>query len=417
MIVAFSGGGDSVCLLHQLEALKSGRGVLAVHVDHGLDHGSAGRACRARQLAADMGLDCLIERVQVRRSGSLEANARHARYEALVRHIPTQGTLVTAHHADDVAETMLLRLLRGAGPGGLAGIPRRRRLGPGLLVRPLLDWRRADILAYLEQHQLDWIKDPANDLLALDRNYIRHEVLPIITSRFPGAVSGMNRSASLNRSALVSLNALAAGDLAAAKMPGGRLSTTVMASLDAFRRSELLRRWCLEQGQRPPPGARMDEFLRQVDQSSGGSQPELRWAEARVRFWREALWMENLGEQADVPWSLLWDGSTPLELPPPSGRLFLSGQGQLPGPWLVCSGRSGEKLKLPGRRRRRVKDLLYECGAPPWQRERWPRLYRGERLLAVGSEWLDEQFERDLKAAGLQLHWETSLVRRAPGLQ
>ena len=112
------------------------------------------------------------------RSGSIEANARHARYAALANHLPPDGLLMTAHQANDVAETMILRLLRGSGPGGLAGIPRLRRFAGGWLIRPLLDWTRTRILDYLAEHRLDWIQDPANELLAMDRNFVRHEIMP-----------------------------------------------------------------------------------------------------------------------------------------------------------------------------------------------------------------------------------------------
>ncbi len=416
VVLAFSGGGDSVCLLHQAHHLTRTRGLLAVHVDHGLDHGSAARAARAVALAAASGVDCQVERVKVRRSGSLEANAREARYAALAGHVPEDGVLLTAHHADDLAETMILRLLRGAGPGGLCGIPRQRRYAGGWLVRPLLDWNRADIVNYLDQHELEWISDPANELPAMDRNFIRHEILPLLKSRFPGVVGAINRSAELNRAAVASLNALAAEDLAHARLAQARVHWPSLARLHAFRRSEALRLWCIELGHPPPPGARLEEFLRQVEDSAADRIPQMQWNRACIRAWRDCLWLETLGGQAQSPWRLRWDGQLAIDLPAPSGRLELIGAGECALPELcVCSGQPGERISLPRRSgHRRVKDLLQEYGIPPWQRPLWPRIYSGERLLAVGDRWLEVGFAEALDRSGHRLLWQNTLFQPAP---
>lgn len=412
VLLAFSGGGDSVCLLHQLRQLKQNRGLLVIHVDHGLDSDSANRAERALALARAMGLDCQIERVQVDREGSMEANAREARYAALLRHLEPGGVLLTAHHADDVAETMLLRLLRGAGPFGLAGIARQRRFGPGHLVRPLLSWRRRDIVSYLRAHHLDWIDDPTNELSSLDRNFIRHEALPLIQKRFPGAVRAITRSADLNRSALVSLEELSLADLDAAELDQQRLDGQYLAGLDPFRASELVRQWCIALGLRPPPGARLEEFLRQVKDCAEDRQPELRWADTVVRCWQNKIWLEPSAWHSAPDWSLDWDGSHAKDLPEPSGRLSVIGSCPVKRcAWRICSGQAAERIDLAGRGRRQVKALLTAHGVPPWQRRHWPRLYQEKRLLALGDVWLDSDFARELARAGARLQWHAPLFR------
>lgn len=413
VVIAFSGGGDSVCLLDQIKPLGASRRLLAVHVDHGLDHGSAKRAARALQLAATAGVECRLECVSVQRSGSIEANARHARYAALGRYMESGGCLLTAHHADDQAETMILRLLRGAGPGGLSGIPRRRRFGAGWLLRPLLSWPRAQIMAYLKEHRLAWISDPANELLALDRNFIRHEVLPLIRTRFPGAVKAVNRSAELNRAAMASLNEIAAGDLAAARRDGARLDWPTLAQLDDFRCAEAIRRWCISSAYPPPPGTQLDEFLRQLRSSGPDRQPQLCWEGLAVRGWRDALWLAPEMEADALPWSVHWRGEGAIELPGPSGRLVLHGSGlRRLGDLHLSSGCAGERIRLPGQSiHRRVKQLMAASGIPPWQREHWPRIYRDQRLLAVGDCWLDADFNEELAAYGVELSWATELHR------
>lgn len=411
--VAFSGGGDSVCLLHQVRNLARTRGLLAVHVDHGLDRGSAGRAVRAVELAAGLGVDCCVEQVKVRRSGSLEANARHARYQALARHLADGSVLLTGHHADDLAETMILRLLRGAGPGGLSGIPRQRRFERGWLIRPLLGWNRAAITRYLAHHNLAWISDPANDLAAMDRNFIRHEILPLLKTRFPGAIGAINRSAALNRAALRTLNALAAEDVGRARRSGARLHWPTLAELDPFRRSEAIRGWCLDLGHAPPPGPRLDEFLRQVAVAAVDRTPQMRWDGTCLRYWRDWLWLDNWSSRDAPSWRLSWSGVGAIDLPEPSGRLQLLGASTFEAEDLsVQAARPGERIALPGRAcRHRVKDLMLELGVPPWQRTHWPRLYHDGQLVAVGDRWLDVDFAQHLRHHGLQLTWQSKLFQ------
>ncbi|TVS12346.1 MAG: tRNA lysidine(34) synthetase TilS [Wenzhouxiangella sp.] len=409
VLLAFSGGADSVCLLHHSRQLLHDRGLQAIHVDHGLDHGSAKRARRALELAAGLGVDCQVDRVQVRRSGSIEANARDARYAALADRLAPDGVLMTAHQADDVAETMILRLVRGAGPAGLAGIPRLRRFAGGWLLRPLLDWTRRRILDYLAEHQLDWIRDPANELMAMDRNFVRHEIMPLLHSRFPGAVHGLVRSARLNQGAQESLSALANADVQSLGLPGKRLDLSRLAQLHAYRRSEAIRHWILALGHSPPPGIRLDEFLRQIERAGSDRQPELRWEDAIVRRYNNRLWLADIGETADLPWQIAWDGARPLDLPGPGGRLELTGRG--PGLRLLArSGQTGEKLRLAGHGgRRRVKELMSERGIPPWQRPMWPRIHYQDRLVAVGNRWMDAEFARLLDRLGRRLVWESDL--------
>ena len=177
VVVAFSGGADSTALLHGLTRVAPGLGlrVVAAHLDHALDPGSAERADAARSIATRLGVPCLVERRPVpaaRRGGAgLEAEARRIRYAFLDEVRRAQGCrwIATAHHRDDQAETVLLRARFGSGPLGLAGIQPRR----GPILRPLLALCRADLRAALETEGLSWIDDPTNLDRARPRNAIR----------------------------------------------------------------------------------------------------------------------------------------------------------------------------------------------------------------------------------------------------
>lgn len=408
-MVAFSGGPDSVCLLHLLvECRPQDRSLLAVHVDHGLDRGSSRRALRAVEIAESMGVECRVEQVRVRRSGSIEANARRARYAVLAGHMQAENVLLTAHHADDMAETMLLRLLRGSGPGGLGGIPSRRNFAGGWLLRPLLRWRREQILAYLRAHELEANQDPANDLLSMDRNFLRHEVMPLLHERFPGCINGFTRSATLNQSAAGVLSDLAAKDVVQARKPGPRLDLNALRRLDPYRRSEALRSWCLSNGQSPPPGTRLDEFMRQLEHAAEDRHPELRWDDGRLRRHGDAVWLDPI-ELSEDPWSLPWDGCGTLVLPGRSGTLHFDGK----PPDLnleVRSGGEGERVcPSPRSGHQAIKKLLASQGVPPWLRMHWPRIWWRDDLVAVGDQWLDHAFSTRLQEHGCRLVWCSEL--------
>jgi tRNA(Ile)-lysidine synthase len=176
VVVGCSGGADSLALLAL--AVDGGLAPIAVHVDHGLRPGSDRDADVVADAAARLDAEFDARRVTVAPGPNLEARARAARYDALeaarVEHVAT--AVFVAHTADDQAETVVLNLLRGSGSAGLAGMPPRR----GHVVRPLLGARRADVRAECTRRQLTSWEDPSNDDLAFRRNWIRHEVLPLL---------------------------------------------------------------------------------------------------------------------------------------------------------------------------------------------------------------------------------------------
>ncbi len=189
VLVAVSGGGDSTALLHVLARLRSklGHEVVAHGVDHGLRAEAGAELDLAEGVARSLEVPMTRSVVLVPRGGNLQARARDARFRAL-RAAASQSraaVIATGHHADDRAETLLLRLLRGAGPRGLAVLPARS----GALIRPLLSARRADILAHLARHALPHAMDPSNADPRFLRVRVRNELLPLLTQLSPGIVS------------------------------------------------------------------------------------------------------------------------------------------------------------------------------------------------------------------------------------
>ena len=205
LAVALSGGADSVALLHMLHTWHKGP-LCAIHVHHGIRGAEADRDAEfCRALCAQLDVPFALRRVDVPALAAaggmgLESAAREARYEALAAFLKEEGIalLATAHHADDQLETMLQHLLRGAGTRGLCGIPAVRPLDGGLVVRPLLQLTKQQILDYCAQNALDFVTDSTNSEPCCPRNRLRAEVMPVLAALWPaGAARAARCAASL----------------------------------------------------------------------------------------------------------------------------------------------------------------------------------------------------------------------------
>lgn len=408
--IAFSGGADSVCLAHWLKnqpTLAESHQMVCWHIDHGLDADSSARAKRATALAKDLALPIQVVSVDIPSGGNIEARARDRRYEFFNQIVKAGDVLVTAHHADDVAETMLLRMLRGSGLSGLAGIQSHQPFGYGHLLRPLIQWERCEVLRYLRKFGLSWIEDPTNESMDMDRNFLRHEIMPRLKQRFGQATAAMNRSASLNREAAEILNTQI-GLMVHQRAHQDYLSVSDWETLPAFTQRELIRAWSLHHGVAPPPAKPLEEFARQLSQMAPDRCPTLSWSQAVIRYYDQRLWLELASDKRQAPltdYRLEWDGRSPLALPGQLGHLELQAEQAKPflssvtqtDPLLVCSGTPGEKLQLSSTRPAiRTKQLLSEARVPPWQRRCWPRIWHRGDLLALGDQWQVPSFNQAL---------------------
>lgn len=257
VVVAWSGGLDSTVLLHALlQAQRSrhaGLRVRAVHVDHGLQAAAAEFRNFCRRFAKRWRVPLQVVRIQVpqRQGESLEAAARDARYAALREALRPGELLLTAQHADDQLESLLLALLRGAGPAGLAAMPAAAQLRGAPLLRPLLQLERQALAAYAAVHALEWVDDPTNRELRFDRNYLREQVLPSLRQRWPAVARTAVRSARHSATAHSALQAIARRDLATA-VDGPDLELAVLRRWTAPRRAAVLRLWLQQAGLRAP---------------------------------------------------------------------------------------------------------------------------------------------------------------------
>ena len=410
LCVAFSGGPDSTALLHALAQLPEARarGLRALHVDHGLHADSAAWAEHCQRFCATLALPCEVLRVQVDSSKGegLEAAARRARYDALATQLRDGEWVLLGHHRDDQAETVLLKLLRGAGPEGLGGMRALRPFGRGQLWRPLLALSRRQLRDYVDARQLDCIDDPSNSDTRLARNQLRREILPRLMQHWPQAVDSILHSAVLSRAAADALQVqwLAAFD-ALHDPANGSLHAAGWLALNPALREPLLDHWLHARRLPAPTTAQRRQIERQCG-ARAGQLPCIRWTGAELHIWKGRLWALPPEIVIDIDWTSSWHGE-PLALPG-GGQLSLTDpSARLAEPLNVRLRRGGERIKPAGdAHTRELRDLFQQGLMPPWQRAACPLLYADDELVAVADRWISARGAAIFQQAGARPQWQ-----------
>ena len=401
--VALSGGRDSVVLLHALHRLQAAGGesfaLSAIHVHHGISVNADAWAEFCGDLCDGLGISLEIVRVSVPRDSGegLEAAARRLRHQAFAS--CAADCLALAQHRDDQAETVLLNLLRGAGVAGAAAMPavRAARRGPCLL-RPLLDVPRAVIEGYAVEQGVRWIEDESNEDRHYRRNFLRHEILPALESKFPGARQALARAAGHFAEAGQLLDELAAADELLVRLPSGRLCLDAFNRLAPARARNLLRYAWRAAGFRAPDTRWIEEALRQLAVSDAQSATCVASPEGELHVYRgEVYLLPQRPAVPDVP--LPWHGEPLLWWAGDRLRFEDAAVGGIRRELMVAEAieirprQGGERFKPHARRpRRSLRNLLQEVAMPPWERERLPLLWIGGRLAWVGGLGVDADF-------------------------
>jgi len=390
--IALSGGLDSTVLLHLLASLGHTEQLPplhAIHIHHGLQAAADAWPHHCQQLCDGLGVPLQVVAVQVAAGASVERAAREARYLAFAQELGVGEVLMTAQHRDDQAETLLFRLLRGAGVRGLGGMPVSRPVGRGVLVRPLLDCTRAELVAYAHEHDLRWVEDPSNDNAAYARNHLRHQVFPQFQAHWPQAVHNFSRSAAHLREAQGLLDELAQIDLAAANTPSPHawlnlpsLELQPLLGLSPERQRNALRHWLTPLTLLPDS----EHWAGWNDLRDAAVDATPVWRLAGGELQRSAgrLWWLSGDWLADQPQPLLWSDTAQALVLPQNGVLSIEGEAPA-GPLTVRYRQGGEVVNVPGRGHRDLKRLLNEQAIPAFVRRRLPLIYRGDELLAVAN--------------------------------
>jgi tRNA(Ile)-lysidine synthase len=419
LCVALSGGLDSTVLLVALARLRA-EGMLpslvrALHVDHRLQADSRRWAAACRRLAEEQGIPFEDVRVEVPDAAGLspEAAARTARYGAFATRLAPGEVLLTAHHADDQLETILLQWLRGGGLRAVAGMAAAAPFGDSAWhVRPLLEYPRADLARWAEEQGLRWLEDPSNADRRFDRNYLRLEVLPALRARWPAAATTASRVAEYARDALALEAACIAGDLPVA-LSGHALRLEALARLPEPRQRAVLRAWLAGSGL-PPASARTLAALRHdMTVAAADRIPETRWPGAVVRRYRGHLLASGHGSPFEAR-----EGEWPLSAGEPyrwstASRLVLAaatGDGlsraRLPERLSVRRRVGGESfMPAGGAHRRDLRKWLQERDVLPWRRGELPLLFAGDRLLAVADLGVATDFAARSDEPSWRIEW------------
>ncbi|MCK5877196.1 MAG: tRNA lysidine(34) synthetase TilS [Candidatus Marithrix sp.] len=395
--MAYSGGMDSHVLLHAMAQLRNSFNfkLRAVHVNHNLHHQAKDWATHCQQICAELEIICEVISVQVQPKPreSLEACARTARYEAIIKLLAKGDVVLTAQHADDQTETVLIQLLRGSGVAGLAAMPEKSSLGVGWLVRPLLNYSRNQLSEYAKH--LQWVEDSSNNDTRFDRNFLRHEIIPLLTQRWPNINKTLGRVANHSAEANELIQILADQDLQTCIGPdSNQLFLPMVNKLTPVRQRNLLRFWLKQLDLPIPSTAHLQHILSDILTAKLDKQPLVHWKGAEIRRYKQYLFaMQNLPSLPthDITWLF----PNPIDLP--LGRITVqkvqNGGMNLPENTKIqiCFRKGGEFFQWH-KHKRSVKKLLQEAQIPPWQRPFIPLIYMNNTLIYLPNIGIADKF-------------------------
>ncbi len=418
--LALSGGLDSCVLLHLLASLRDSLpwSLHAIHVNHGLQVVADLWQAHCESLCEQYRIPLQVVQLSLSPAAgeSIEAVAREARYRALAERIGPGELLLTAQHQDDQAETLLLQLLRGSGPAGLAAMPALSRFYAGWLVRPLLDTPRSSLEIYARQHQLSWDEDPSNRDLRFDRNFIRHQVMPLLHSRWPAAAATLSRAARFSGELLMLAKEEAEEDLARARRSAqGDLSVKALEGFDSVRLRNLLRHWITQTGAPLPSSKKLSRIEREAVHGRTDANPLIAWGGWEVRRYRDRLWLGRSLPTCASTTTLVWQDRTRLLLPVGLGTLVAeSGPGGIDSErWgrariEVRFRQGGERCQPAGQAHHRpLKKLFQEWGVPPSERGRQPLVYLDGELAAIPGRLVCQPFAAAAGEESMVIRWES----------
>ena len=393
--VAYSGGVDSHVLLHLLATHRSTHHIplRALHIHHGLQVEADQWAQHCAEIAAQ--LEVPFQTVTVVVSGQaekgMEAAARDARYQALANNLAADEVLLTAQHQQDQAETVMLQLLRGAGPMGLAAMPRRTVLHGMTVIRPLLAVTKAAIMQYAQHQRLHWIDDPSNQDTQIYRNYLRHKVWPLLQAHWPALDRTLSRSAQHCEDSVKLLNDIARLDAqSVCPRVWHELDLEALKRLPDYRQRHLLRFAIEQSGLALPTTAILAQLFDTVVAASEDSTPLLQWANVQVRRFKQTLYLQTRDDGKPLVNNITVTDVTTIHL---SDTLLLQwhqkrGQGLklavIEAGLTLRFRQGGERIRLQHQRQHHsLKHLFQQWQIPPWQRQQIPLLFWQDELVAV----------------------------------
>ena len=401
--VAYSGGCDSHALLYSLNSLRSelSSEIKAIHINHGLSPLANEWEEHCKIVCKQLNISYTAIKVDAsskklgNKNKSPEEAARYARYAEWKKLINKDEVILLAHHQDDQAETVLLQLLRGSGVKGLAAMPAQQKFSQGLLCRPMLGFLREEIQAYAAEQNLNWIDDPSNFDTDFDRNFLRHEVVPLLESRWPALKRTLSRTATHTAEADHLLTELAEQDWLKVKN-NNQIKIGSLIELDKKRQRNVVRYWLASISKVTLPDTNhLQRILDEVLTASEDAVPEVIWRGGEVRRFQGLLYAQEKNRVPENNLELTWKdlekplviNSTGLILTASSSIGDGLSQSKLKSSEISLKFRQGgESCRPVGRgQTHQLKKLFQEWQVPPWLRASVPLIYvNGELAEVVG---------------------------------
>lgn len=416
LFIGYSGGVDSHVLLHLLANIPELKHKLtAVYVHHGLQACADDWAQHCQQISRDLGVafKSLKVNAQAMPGQSPEEAARNARYQVFKELLAKNDVLLFAQHRDDQLETVLLQLFRGAGLKGLSGMPAAIQFVDGTLLRPLLEINQQTIKDYAQQHNLQWIEDPSNQDIQFDRNFLRHNIIPLLEQRWPSLDKTVARVAEhcADAQKMLSANARQQMHMLYDEQQQS-LSVPGLLAHESTSQQWILREWLHQLGVRMPMQKVLTAIMQDVLLARPEANPVVEHDGHTIYRYRKSLYLVAVKQQPDLRQIFTWANRTKLLALANNGILKIkpAQQGIALHKWQqgeiqVKYRQGGEKIALPNRiGRHTLKKLYQEAGIVPWQRDNIPLIYIDGVLAAIAHYWISADFYGQ-DEPGIEILW------------
>ena len=373
IVIALSGGIDSVVLLHFLNSHYPGN-IRAVHINHNLSKHSKDWSLFCKELCHKQGVEFKSIDVNIKTSSNVEENARKKRYNSLKSELSKNEVLCTAHHQEDQSETFLLQLFRGSGVAGLASMPKMKSFADTFLYRPFLNISKQLIVDYATKYNLDWVEDDSNINLNFKRNLLRLEFIPKLESGFEGVIKNISRSAYHQSEALKLINDLAEIDIEKFNLViNHKIQVLPLIQLPERRVANVLRYYIAQRGFLMPSNKVLTELI-SVLRAKDDAKVILKWHLYEVRRYDNELYFfdgEPDRSNEDCP-------------------LFNKLKDQTN--FTIRFRQDGQRVRLKGKKHSSsLKKILQSANIPPWERDKLRMYYINDTL--VGMESIGEMSE------------------------
>jgi len=439
-IVAFSGGLDSSVLVHLCAQLKNqllarGLKLEAVYIDHQLQSESAQWAtfCRSRCQQYQIPFQSIQVDAAPKKRQSPEAAARDARYQALKKILTADDCLLTAHHQSDQAETLLLQMLRGSGPKGLAAMPLLKPFYQAHMLRPLLTFSQAEIKAYAEQQQLEWIDDKSNLDLRYKRNFLRHQIMPALMEQWPAMEKTLHRVTHLQAESVEILEHVAQQDIESCEYQFENdgpidylkgqylLSIARLQQLSSARINNAIQYWLRSLNVPVLNSVLLERLQSDFIFGQQETQPLLEWQnQFSLRRFKGFLILcseVEFDSKITYQWHLSLKKNNQTQIQIIAGTVVLNvnatyaNKSGAINPLKLNSAleirfRQGrETFKLANQSHHSLKKWFQENAVPPWLRDRIPLFFSDNQLFQVGNYLVDKSFMAANDKEGVVIRW------------